>query len=134
MILASLEKHRDLGLLILRLGVGVMFIAHGAPKLIGGPERWAGVGGAMGNLGIAWAPAFWGLMAALSEAGGGVCLILGVAFRPACLLMGFTMMVATIHHLKAGDGLLGASHAIELGTVFLDLVFIGPGQHSIDKK
>src|SRR5262245_61687865 len=111
-----------------------MFIVHGVPTLIGGPGLWAGVGGAMANLGIAWGPAFWGLMAALAEAGGGICLILGVAFRPACILMAFTMMVATSQHLKKGDGVQEASHAIELGFVFLGLIFIGPGQHSIDKK
>jgi uncharacterized membrane protein YphA (DoxX/SURF4 family) len=30
---------RDLGLLLLRLGAGVTLMAHGYPKLFGGPEK-----------------------------------------------------------------------------------------------
>ena len=35
------------------------------------------------------------------------------------------MLVAAISHLSKGDGLGGASHAIELGIVFLSLILIG---------
>jgi len=133
MILSSLGRYRDLGLLILRLGLGVMFVIHGGPKLMGGVEMWRQVGGAMGNLGITAFPVFWGFMAALAEAGGGVCLILGLAMRPACLFMAFTMAVAATHHFKAGDGLAGASHALELAIVFAALVLIGPGRFSLDR-
>ncbi len=60
----SLGKYRDTGLLILRVGLGVMMIMHGLPKLQGGPELWAGVGKSMGNIGIHFMPTFWGFMAA----------------------------------------------------------------------
>ena len=40
-------KTHDLGLLLLRVGIGIMFTIHGYPKLIGGPEMWAKVGGTM---------------------------------------------------------------------------------------
>ncbi len=40
MILRSLDKYRDVGLLILRVGIGIMFMGHGLPKLIAGPEKW----------------------------------------------------------------------------------------------
>jgi putative oxidoreductase len=133
MILSALGRFKDLGLLVLRLGMGAMFIVHGWPKLQGGVERWTQVGGALGHLGITWQPAFWGFMAALSEFGGGICLILGFAFRPACILMGFTMLVATTMHLKT-QGVAEASHAIECLSVFLGLLFIGPGKFSVDKK
>ena len=133
MILSALGRFKDLGLLVLRLGMGAMFIVHGWPKLQGGVERWTQVGGAMGNLGITWQPALWGFMAALSEFGGGICLILGFAFRPACILMAFTMLVATLMHLKT-QGVAEASHAIESLSVFLGLLFVGPGKFSVDKK
>lgn len=133
-MLSFLGKYRDPGLLLLRIGLGIMFLNHGLPKLMGGPERWAGMGGAMKNLGITFAPAFWGFMAAFAESAGGVALILGLAFRPACLLLAFTMTVATLYHLNKGDGIRGASHAIEVGIVFLSLVLIGPGKYSLDKK
>ena len=67
MVLTFLNKHRHIGLLVLRIGIGLMFILHGAPKLFGGPEKWGQIGGAMSSLGIGFAPAFWGFMAAVSE-------------------------------------------------------------------
>lgn len=123
-----LGRYRDFGLLVLRLGVGVMFLFHGWPKLMGGPVKWEALGTAMGYLGIHVIPVFWGLTAALSEFFGGVCLILGVVFRPACLLLLGTMAVAATMHLQRGDGLQVASHAIELGFVFFGLLFVGPGR------
>ena len=43
-------------------------------------------------------------------------------------------VVAAISHLSRGDGLSGASHAIELGIVFLSLILIGAGKYSLDEK
>ena len=126
------EKYRDHGLLLLRIGIGVMFVLHGWPKVAGGPEFWAKIGGAMGNFGIGFAPTFWGLMAALAEFGGGILLALGLFARPAAASMAFTMLVATTVHLSMGEGFKGASHAMELGIVFLALVFVGPGRLSLD--
>lgn len=131
--LRFLARYRDEGLLLLRLGIGVMFLFHGGPKLLAGPEKWQQLGGALQYLGIDFYPTFWGLLAALSEFGGGLCLIVGVLFRPACLMLAGTMLVATSMHLGRGDGLLGASHAIEIGIVFLSLMLIGPGRFSVDK-
>jgi putative oxidoreductase len=132
MVLGFLERYKDEGLLIIRIGLGIMFILHGLPKMTGGPERWIQVGGAMANLGINFAPAFWGFMAAFAELVGGACLLLGLFQQIACLLIAFTMLVAAIFHLKRGDGLMGASHAIEVGIVFLGLIFIGSGKYSFD--
>jgi len=134
MCLEFLDKYRHLGFLILRLGIGGMFMFHGYGKLFGGPELWAKVGGAMANVGITFAPEFFGLLAALSEFGGGLCLILGLFFRPACFFMFFTMLIASITHLAKGDGLNGASHAMEAGILFLSLMFIGPGRYHLDEK
>ena len=134
MILSSLGKYKEFGLLVLRVGLGVMFILHGWPKIIGGPEMWKGVGAAMGNLGVTAVPVLWGFLAALSEFGGGICLVLGFAFRPACLMMLFTMIVAATHHLAGGEGVMVASHAIENGVAFLAMAILGPGKYSVDKK
>jgi putative oxidoreductase len=126
-----LDRQRDLGLLVLRVGIGVMFMAHGWPKMAGGPEKWAALGSAMDTLGIGFAPAFWGFMAALAEFGGGFLLVLGVAFRPACALLLCTMIVASAKHLAAGDGFGKSSHAIEAGILFLSLLLIGPGAYRV---
>ncbi|PLX79736.1 MAG: DoxX family protein [Desulfuromonas sp.] len=127
------DKYRDEGLLLLRIGIGVMFVVHGLPKLIGGPARWEQVGRAMVYLGVDFLPTFWGFCAATTETVGGLFLLLGLFFRPACLLLAFTMTVAANMHFGRGDGLLGASHAIESCILFLSLFLIGPGSYRLRK-
>ena len=133
-ILASLGKYRNTGLLIIRIGLGIMFMLHGYPKLLGGPEKWEAIGGAMKYAGIDFLPAAWGLLAAATETFGGFLILLGLAFRPVCLLLTFTMAIAATMHLNTNEGIMGASQAIEMGFVFLGLAFIGPGTFSVDKK
>jgi putative oxidoreductase len=133
-MLDSLGKYRNTGLLILRVGLGVMMITHGFPKLAKGPAGWEGLGGSMKVVGIDFLPVFWGFMGAAAEAVGGLFLILGLFFRPVNVLLVITMLIAALVHFGKGDGLSGASHAIELGIVFFSLIFIGPGKYSIDKK
>lgn len=138
MILTHLTKYRDLGLLILRIGIGVMFILHGFPKLAGGPEKWHDLGLAMGNLGIHFFPTFWGFMAAISETIGGGLLILGLLFRPAVILLALTMTVAACTKIESNKSwtknLMSAAHPIEMAIVFYSLILIGPGRFSIDRN
>ncbi|MEK6476204.1 DoxX family protein [Catalinimonas sp. 4WD22] len=129
-----MKNQYHLGLLILRIGIGIMFIVHGAPKLMGGPERWEAIGSNMKYLGITFAPAFWGFMAGFAEAVGGLCLILGIFYIPACILLFITMIVASTRHLAQGDGLAGSSHAIEAAILFFSLIFIGAGKYRASKK
>ncbi len=133
MILTALSKYKDFGLLFLRIGIGGMFIFHGAPKMFGGPERWERIGASMASVGIEFVPVFWGFMASFSEFIGGIGIILGLFFRPVCILLTITMTIAASGHLSRGEGLRGASHAIEDGIVFLSLIFIGPGKYSLDE-
>lgn len=133
-ILDSLGNYRNTGLLILRVGLGIMMITHGFPKLASGIAGWESIGGNMKVIGVNFLPMFWGLMAGIAEAVGGLFLILGLLFRPSNILLVFTMVIATLVHYSKGEGLGGASHAIELGIVFFSLIFIGPGRYSIDKK
>lgn len=134
MLLHALDRYRDAGLLILRVGIGLAFaLGHGGPKLFGGPERWRGVGGAAANVGLDFAPVFWGFMAAFAEFGGGILLILGLLFRPAAFLLLCTMIVAAVSH--ATGAIPGSPlHAVEAGVVFLALIFIGPGTYSLDAR
>ena len=122
----------DLALLILRVGIAVSFVfVYGADKLFGGPEQWAGLGQNMAVLGITFWPTFWGFMAAVAEFGGGVCLLLGLLFRPALGLMIITMIVAAIGHVS-GQISGGPWHATEMMTVFVALMLTGPGRYSLD--
>ena len=133
-LLASLGKYRNTGLLMTRIGLGILFMLHGYPKLLGGPEKWEVIGGAMKYVGIDFLPLVWGLFAAITETFGGFLILLGLAFRPVCLLLTFTMAIATSMHLNSNEGFMSASQAIEMGVVFLGLAFVGPGAYSVDKK
>lgn len=134
MIKACLDKYRDLGLLILRVGIGLMFIGHGMPKIMAGPHLWTKLGMAMTYIGINFAFPFWGFMAAFSEAIGGILIILGLFFRPACILLTITMAVAGAMLIGNGKDFIGFSQPIEDGIVFLSLIFIGAGKYSLDEK
>ncbi|MES2651061.1 MAG: DoxX family protein [Bacteroidota bacterium] len=134
-IFESLGKYRNTGLLIIRIGLGIMMMMHGFPKLSGGVETWTEIGGSMKVVGIDFFPMGWGFMAAATEAIGGLLLLLGLFFRPVNILLVFTMIIASLVHLSdPKQGIMDASSAIELGIVFLGLLFLGPGKYSIDKK
>lgn len=131
---ASLAKHRDLGLLILRVGIGVMFLTHGVPKLARGPDGWERLGRTMELVGIGFTPTLWGLLAALAETIGGLCFALGLWTRAVCLPLAFTMVMAALNHFAKGDGFGRASHAIEACFVFVAMFLVGPGRYSLDKR
>jgi putative oxidoreductase len=133
-VLSRLERSRDFGLLVIRLGLGLAFIVYGYPKITGGQQLWEQIGGSMGILGIGFAPTFWGFMAALAEFGGGILLILGLFTRVATLLLVCVMAMASLVHLDKGDPFTTVLHPIELGSVFLGLTFVGPGRFSIDRR
>ncbi len=126
-------RSHDLGLLLLRIGIGVMFTIHGYPKLAGGPDMWSQFGGVMKTVGLDFAPTFWGLLAAVAEAVGGQLLALGLFFRVACALLLGTMIMATVLHLSQGDAFNAYSHALESAFLFLGLLFVGPGKFSLDQ-
>lgn len=130
----GLIKHSDLGLLILRIGIGISFMFHGLPKLLAGPDMWEQLGGALGLIGINFAPTLMGLIAALSEFVGGFLLVIGLFTRTASFFMFNTLVVATIMHLKMGDPFNKYSHALELAILFLSLIFIGAGKFALDEK
>src|SRR4028118_1524002 len=125
-LLQRFSRFSDFGLLIMRVGLGVMMITHGYPKLMGGPEKWQKIGASMANLGIHDFPGFWGFMAAFAEGIGGLLIVLGLFFRPACLLIIFTMIIAAVSHFSKGDGVGGAGHAIELAFAYFGMLFVGP--------
>jgi putative oxidoreductase len=132
-IFSKLGKYQSTGLLLMRVGVGAMMILHGYPKIIGGPQKWTKLGANMKYFHLTAYPEIWGFMAAMAEGLGGLLMVLGFLFRPSCFFLLCTMIVAAVMHL-AEDGVKDASHAMELGFVFLGLFILGPGKYSIDKS
>jgi putative oxidoreductase len=128
-----LDKNRDAGILILRVGIGIAFaFSYGLMKLQGGTEMWNAIGSTMQNVGISFAPVFWGLLATLSEFCGGLLLLLGLFTRTAAFFMAFTMFMASTSHFKAMDPWMIIMHPMEMFSVFVALVFLGAGKYSID--
>ncbi len=124
---------KDIGLVIIRLGLGISMMVHGYPKLFN-PEKWEWLGSQMVHVGINFAPEVFGFLAGFAEFFGGLFLVLGVFFIPSCLLLAFTMVVATLYHLNQDDGYNQISHSLELLIVFVGLCFTGAGKISLGKK
>ena len=124
-----MDRYRDVGLLILRLGFGLSFFwYHGYPKLAGGPETWERIGDAVANVGITFAHPAWGLAAALSEGVGGLLVAAGLFFRPVCVALLGVMVMATIDQF--GREMPQPEHALKNAFVVAGLFFVGPGRHT----
>ncbi|HBY94612.1 MAG: DoxX family protein [Ardenticatenaceae bacterium] len=126
----------DLGLLLLRLTVGLLIAGHGAQKLFGwfGGHGLAGTAGWLGSMGLRPA-ALWAFMAAISEFGGGVLLALGL-LNPLGSLGVMAAMLMAISMVHWRNGVWAAQAGIEFpltnAVVALTLALAGPGAYSLD--
>lgn len=127
------EKMRDTGKLLLRIYIGfIMMYFHGWGKLNGGPELWTKLGGSMSNLGITFAPTFWGFLSMFAEFFVPIFIIIGLFFRPAAFILAFNMLVAMISHFSRLDPWNKIELPMTFFAIFLIFLFIGPGNYSID--
>ena len=115
-------------LLIVRAFAGVALMHHGWSK-IQNPFHWM-------DRAPGAAPAPLQFLAALSEFGGGLALIAGLATPLAAFGVLCTMAVAVARHVSHGDPFVGRNHSWELAgvylTVALALILSGPGAYSLD--
>ena len=123
---------KNFGLFVLRVGIGLIFIMHGYPKIVAGTQMWAGLGANMNFFGITYAPAAWGFASACSEFFGGIALILGLGTRIASFFMACNMTVALSFHFSKGDPFAIYSHPLSLLVVFVALMLTGGGTFSCD--
>lgn len=125
-----LDRYRDLGLLVLRVGFGLAFVwYHGLPKLMGGPDGWERTGRAVSHVGITTGYEFWGLAAGLAEGVGGLLFAAGLFFRPVCVAMLGVMMFATVEQLNRA--VPAPEHALKNAFVFAGMFLVGPGRYTL---
>lgn len=134
--ITEVKVSSDLGLLILRLVLGLVFVGHGSQKMFG----WFAGSGLKGTTGwiekMGFRPAwFWGLMAGLTEFGGGVLLALGL-LSPLGSLGVISAMLIAIFKVHWTKGFWNTKGGIEFPlvnlTAALALGLLGPGAWSFD--
>jgi putative oxidoreductase len=126
----------ELGLFLIHATVGVLLAGHGAQKLFGwfGGHGIEGTGGFMETLRLR-PGRHMAFAAGASELFGGVLLALGLATPLAALVIGSTMLVASLT-AHAGKGPWASNGGWELpltyAIVAIGLAFNGAGQWSLD--
>jgi putative oxidoreductase len=124
------ERLRGYGLLVLRIVVGVTFIAHGWLKFHGmGME---GTTGFFTSLGIP-IPAFIAWVVVIVEMLGGIALILGIFTLPVGLALAVDM-IGVLTFAKKGAAFIGPkSYELELNLLAasLAIALAGPGMFSL---
>src|SRR5262245_33382318 len=126
----------DIGLLILRLAVGLALAAHGSQKLFGwfGGYGIAGTGGFLESIGFRPGKAM-AVISGLGETLGGLGLALGVLTPLSAALVVATMLVAIYSvHIRNGFFITkpGYEYNLVLIAAALALAFAGPGRISFD--
>jgi putative oxidoreductase len=126
-----------LGLTILRLVIGVLFLGHGTQKLYGwfGGPGLDGTGQMFESLGLRPGRKH-ATMAGAAEAGGGALLALGL-FTPAAAaaLIGVMSTAIRTVHLKNGPWVAegGYEYNLTLIAILVALADLGPGEFSLDR-
>lgn len=121
----------DLALLLLRVVLAAVMLAHGLPKVTGFND----VVGFFGSTGVP-APALAAAFATLAEVGGGILILLGVAVDIAGLLFAVDMLGAIVFvHFKNGfTGEGGYEFPLILLTAAVALALAGPGAYSVSGR
>jgi putative oxidoreductase len=126
----------NVGLLILRLTLGIVFLGHGAQKAFGafGGPGFAGASAFFGSLGLRPAR-LWTAVAVAGELTAGLLLLLGLLTPVAGLLVVATMAVA-IAKVHGPKGFFVQNGGYEYNLVLLIaavvLALTGPGTFSLD--
>jgi putative oxidoreductase len=127
------ERPLNAALAVLRVTVGVVFVAHGGQKLF--VYGFAGVSAAFEGMGVPMA-GLVGPGVALLEFAGGLALIVGLLTRLAAVGLASTMLGAMVLvHLPAGFFLPnGVEFVLSLLGSSVVLVLTGAGAWSVDGR
>jgi putative oxidoreductase len=130
--LKFLDRLHPLALLALRLGLGIIMIAHGSQKVFGGMPGFVGL---LQKFGI---PGWTGYLSAAAEFGGGILLVVGLLTRLGALAIAIDMAVAIdkVHWkngLVSAGGKIGYELPLACGIIAFALIFLGGGPISLDQ-
>jgi len=126
----------NIGLLIIRLVVGLLFVGHGAQKLFGwfGGYGIKGTGGWFESIGIKPGVTM-ALLAGLTELIGGILFTVGLLTPLAGIMIAGTMVMAIVK-VHAPNGLWATENGYEynliLIAVTIGVALTGPGQYALD--
>jgi putative oxidoreductase len=126
--LRFLDRLQPLALLVLRMVLGVIMMAHGHHKVFGDLSQHMGTVSRMGF------PSWFAYLSAGTEFFGGIFIIAGLLTRLVGAAMTFEMMVAVIGvHLKNGlVGNGGYEFPLSLAAMSFALLFFGGGPIALD--
>jgi putative oxidoreductase len=126
------DEHLHLALSFMRIGIGILTIGHGLPKIMGATQTWQFLGAAMASIGITFWPVMWGFLAAMTEFVGGILFSLGLGTRIASFFLAIMMFVATLWHISKGDPFTKYSFPLTVMIIFLAFIVIGGSKYSLD--
>lgn len=112
------------GLLLIRLGLGVVFLAHGIQKL-------QGIDGVIGFFGKIGLPAFMAWAVAILETLAGAAMLLGVFTGFAGVVIAIIMIGAIFTAKKAAPFMGGWEFDLVLLTSALGVALLGPGKYAV---
>ena len=123
------------GLLILRLGIGLIFVTHGYPKMAGigsDPKvNREGLQNSVRRLGLPF-PREMAIVIGAMQFFGGLMLWLGFGTRLAAFMLAVIMLVAATRNFVEKQFLDSADFPFSLLTSLVALILLGGGALSLD--
>jgi len=124
------HRNLDLALLLIRLSLGAIFIAHGWAKV-------SNIDGAIAMFASMGIGTMLTYVAAYTELLGGIAILLGVATRLAGGLLSVVMVVAiALVHFKNGFDMANGGYEYQLLILVcaIAIAIVGPGKYSLHDK
>lgn len=123
-----LDRLHPLALLVMRLALGVVMVAHGYHKVFGGLHHHVQF---VASLGL---PGWTAYLSAFAEFFGGLLVLIGLFTRAAALAI-FVDMVVAIDKVHFHNGLMGPTgyeFPLALAALAFALIFLGGGPIAFD--
>jgi putative oxidoreductase len=126
--LRILDRLQPLALLVMRVALGAIFIAHGAQKVFGGMQATEKI---VSGIGFPWWMAF---LVAVAELGGGILVLLGLLTRLGALAICVDMgvAIAKVHWSHGLKGPQGFEFPMACAAIAFALIFFGAGPIALD--